>query len=397
MKINEVIKATELTDRTIRYYIEEGLISPDYTENYFGRKSFDFSVGDVNKLRDVASLRSYGFSVAEIKEILEFPENCKKTLEGIKERTAKEVKRGSELLAKIDALCDGEPHTLAEIAEALRTLEKTSAKEEGIGANKLLRLGISGIGHVLVFVVAVLPMALSILLCATSFIFLNYKYKRLNVAACAVVLICFLLYASLLILLKFKKRAAIIARNVLVILCILAIPFNILASLSIIDSSETNKAESYLKFDSDVVNQIKPQYRELFPAREEIITEDEDRMSYHYRFKGEEAIYAFDIFLEREFQDEEEFKAEVERIKALFDKSEQETGKAGGQHKYGSYDVYFFPWGLSAPFEQRWQEFYTYVIFAFDDNAKTVRYIYNTTTEFSGFESTPYYQKLDWN
>jgi DNA-binding transcriptional MerR regulator len=45
MKIKAVCERTELTDRTIRYYIEEGLISPAFTENYLGRKSFDFSHG----------------------------------------------------------------------------------------------------------------------------------------------------------------------------------------------------------------------------------------------------------------------------------------------------------------------------------------------------------------
>ena len=39
MKIKAVCEATGLTDRTVRYYIEEELISPVYTENYLGRKT----------------------------------------------------------------------------------------------------------------------------------------------------------------------------------------------------------------------------------------------------------------------------------------------------------------------------------------------------------------------
>ena len=50
MKIKAVCEQTGLTDRTIRYYIEEGLISPFYTENYLGRKNFDFSEADVAML-----------------------------------------------------------------------------------------------------------------------------------------------------------------------------------------------------------------------------------------------------------------------------------------------------------------------------------------------------------
>ena len=43
MKIKEVIEKTDLTDRAIRLYIENGLVSPLCSENYAGRKNIDFS------------------------------------------------------------------------------------------------------------------------------------------------------------------------------------------------------------------------------------------------------------------------------------------------------------------------------------------------------------------
>ena len=36
MKIKEVCEKTGLTDRAVRFYIENELIHPDYTENYTG-------------------------------------------------------------------------------------------------------------------------------------------------------------------------------------------------------------------------------------------------------------------------------------------------------------------------------------------------------------------------
>ena len=120
MKIKELVLSTGLTDRTIRFYIEEGLIAPDYTENYFGRKSFSFSDEDERTLRDISVLRGYGFTLAEIKELLFAPENCQATLDGIKNRTKSEVSRGCELLKRLDLLCDGAAHTLEEIAELLK-------------------------------------------------------------------------------------------------------------------------------------------------------------------------------------------------------------------------------------------------------------------------------------
>ena len=42
MIIKAICEATGLSERTIRYYIEEGLLTPQYTENYLGRKNTIF-------------------------------------------------------------------------------------------------------------------------------------------------------------------------------------------------------------------------------------------------------------------------------------------------------------------------------------------------------------------
>ena len=47
MKIKAVSELTGLTTRTIRVYIDEQLISPEYTENYLGHRFFDFSKEDI--------------------------------------------------------------------------------------------------------------------------------------------------------------------------------------------------------------------------------------------------------------------------------------------------------------------------------------------------------------
>ena len=66
MKIKEVMAQTDLTDRAIRIYIDNELITPSYTENFQGRKSFDFSEKDIELLKNIAILRKTGFSIAEI-------------------------------------------------------------------------------------------------------------------------------------------------------------------------------------------------------------------------------------------------------------------------------------------------------------------------------------------
>lgn len=98
MKIKAVCEATGLTDRTIRFYIEEGIISPEYTENYLGRKTFDFSQTDIDALQEIAVLRKFGFSIAEIKEILQHPENIEQIVDALRVRKQKLIEQESAFL-----------------------------------------------------------------------------------------------------------------------------------------------------------------------------------------------------------------------------------------------------------------------------------------------------------
>ncbi len=56
LRIKEVCKKTGLTDKAIRVYINSGLLNPNYTENYTGRKNFDFSDEDVEVLKRISLL-----------------------------------------------------------------------------------------------------------------------------------------------------------------------------------------------------------------------------------------------------------------------------------------------------------------------------------------------------
>ena len=105
MKIKEICEKTGLTDRTVRYYIEENLISPFYTENYLGRKAFDFSEEDLERLKEIATLRAFGFSVEEIKDISVGKLESQQIIEQVKQRTEEsfdESQRRLRVLSGID-------------------------------------------------------------------------------------------------------------------------------------------------------------------------------------------------------------------------------------------------------------------------------------------------------
>ncbi len=73
MKISEVSRRTGLTKRAIRYYLEAGLISPHIYEKN-GKEYRDYSEDDIRLLEAIAGLRRAGFSIEQIRAVIETPE-----------------------------------------------------------------------------------------------------------------------------------------------------------------------------------------------------------------------------------------------------------------------------------------------------------------------------------
>ncbi|WLR43460.1 MerR family transcriptional regulator [Bacillus carboniphilus] len=70
-QMGTVMKLTELTARQIRYYEENGLVTPHRTE---GKRRL-FSFNDVDKLLEIKTLIEQGINLAGIKEIYTLKEN----------------------------------------------------------------------------------------------------------------------------------------------------------------------------------------------------------------------------------------------------------------------------------------------------------------------------------
>ena len=104
MKIKTVCELTGLTDRTILYYIEEKLIFPLYTENYLGRKTYNFSENDSKDLNDIAVLRKFDFTLEEIKSVINDAETSKEILSNVKDRTAQTVLHGQNKLSVLSKI-----------------------------------------------------------------------------------------------------------------------------------------------------------------------------------------------------------------------------------------------------------------------------------------------------
>ena len=125
MRMKAVCEATGLTDRAVRYYISEGLIDPDYTENYTGRRTYDFSESDIRQLQDITVLRKFEFTVAEIRSMLRDPAQIEPTVAALRERKRLEIAEEQALLDALERLTDPCAN-VAELALALCTPAQTA-------------------------------------------------------------------------------------------------------------------------------------------------------------------------------------------------------------------------------------------------------------------------------
>lgn len=133
MKMKEVIEKTGLTDRAVRLYIDEGLAIPSIAESYSGRKSIDFSENDVERLKNVALLRKAGFSIADIKSIVNDNSTAKNIVEKFIEQTENNIAHETEIVEKLKGISFDEDVTIEKICESLSaTVEEKEVPSEDI-------------------------------------------------------------------------------------------------------------------------------------------------------------------------------------------------------------------------------------------------------------------------
>lgn len=121
MRMKEVCERTGLTDRAVRLYIENGLLSPVEESSYTGRKSIQFSETDVEILDAVATLRKADFSIADIRDMQLYPDRTHTILQMHKQKITGDIQnkqRILQMLEEIDNDNSSLPYT--EIAGLLR-------------------------------------------------------------------------------------------------------------------------------------------------------------------------------------------------------------------------------------------------------------------------------------
>lgn len=108
MNIGEASERSKLPAKTIRYYEEIALVTPDRAQNGYR----DYSDADVHRLRFLQRSRALGFTIDECRLLLSLYEDQSRASADVKEIALKKVKEIDQRIADMQGL----RNTLARLA-----------------------------------------------------------------------------------------------------------------------------------------------------------------------------------------------------------------------------------------------------------------------------------------
>jgi DNA-binding transcriptional MerR regulator len=135
MKMKEICKRTGLTERTVRYYVEEGLIDPPSMVR--SRREYrEYSEQDVEQLLTIAALRKLFFTIDEIKDMQQQPERITEVLSAYKLKLATDAKAKAAIVDALEQLNLDELRDIDMIAIKLKPFsEKLPLPQRDINPN----------------------------------------------------------------------------------------------------------------------------------------------------------------------------------------------------------------------------------------------------------------------
>lgn len=406
MKIKEVKELTGLSDRTIRYYIEQELIFPSFSENYLGRKAFDFTQKNIEELKSIAVLRKFEFTIEEIKKIIDDAQISKAVIRDVIIRTEQMVSEGQKRLTVLSHIKTDKAYTVAELAEELsKSCEDVPVLKETVKINIAKKI-LDIVKSALVFAAVWLPVAIQIIFFMATINY--YDYPKFYPEAIVYMILSVLPSFLMLLIGKMKKSWEHTARNVLLVFCILSLLCSFVAGMFPIGSmavSETTDIVEYRDFDADCFANSDLFFQKMFPVWPKYFEDVEQAdgscktvyLDAHYYYRYLSIMdYTYDVYAEWPL-DEEAFNKEVERVTELFMKNAPDTEDENSHYNLltvtkGNYTCLVLYHG--DPVFEEVTDSYTYYIFAYDRDNLKVRYICCCSLE-NGADQ-PYYLNLDW-
>ena len=396
MKIKAVCDLTGLTARTVRVYIDEQLIAPKFTENYLGRRSFEFSQSDIAALQNIATLRKYGFSIDEIRNILLDSQTSIAIIENVKQRTqiqADEYRERLKALARVEAQKTYSVEELSEILLQVKAELELPVESPKRNVKRIVKSAV-------IFLIVWLPFVLVIGGIINDIT--TYAYPKISIVNVILTLLTLIPSISILVITKLKPNIKRTVKRIILFLCVVAIPFSLVMPYGIVTRSETTDFRYYRDFDPDCLATRNKVFNEVFPTWphyfENVTNEDGEweavylDAKYYYRFfYGMD--YTYDIYAEWPLE-ADKFGEEVQRVKDVFEKAiaDKTYGYKFVGIEKGEYTCLILYSG-DEPFQKATNN-YQYLIFAYSETTNSVRYIYCDSLE-NGVDQ-PYYLQLDW-
>ncbi|WP_438432141.1 MerR family transcriptional regulator [Gorillibacterium sp. sgz500922] len=121
MKIKQVCELTGLTERTVRFYVEESLLSPQTTRKN-GREYREYSETDVSELKTIAELRRLFFSIEDIKRMKASPGRIGEVVKEYRSRIQADAEAKAAIVERLDTVNVEQLSGMGELARRLNDL-----------------------------------------------------------------------------------------------------------------------------------------------------------------------------------------------------------------------------------------------------------------------------------
>lgn len=410
MKIKEVIAATGLTDRAIRLYIENGLVTPENQKSYTGRNNYNFSQTDIDCLEQIAMLRKADFSLEQIKTIKIGGEPAREALLEYLTTKQESVVIGQKIVDALKDFSAEETVTMENICAKIKeNMENTplpeSDRKETIGER--VEKWLVRIPAIILLVVWSLGGMDEFFALCRRFPFPRFYADLSNYFGTAYIVIPILL--SIVVLLLYKKplfvRKKRRRRRWITGLAFAVTLFTILQPMGIVGLwlmppvySETDNPENYLTMGTYVKTYNSDDLYKLFPSRVPRTALAEDSQVYHpdkfldttkYYYYFQEVIDpSFNIYAEWVLP-ENEFAEELNRVRNYY------PDGANQQVQWGNWVCMSFTDDTLDFDEAKDKIDYYYLLFAYNEKTGGVRYIASYSMD-CGREEDPYFLALEW-
>ena len=402
MKIKEVIEKTKLTDRAIRLYIDNGLVSPGIEENYSGRKNIEFSESDVERLNQIALLRKAGFSISDIKEIISDDKKIEEIVRKFIDETDEEIRNKTEVVERLKSISFDEKVSLKNLCEKLsETVEEANVPEEDLNEPKAVK-----IIRTFLKIFAVVGIAACASVAAGIIIFNIFYYRYFCPSILSLLFVsvnCIGLFITSALFLavwkmckkpslpKSDRNTEISSSIILTVIAVIAFfPSMIGAGMgsSFIGQSTTRNPDHYLVVDESVEREM-DKVLEIFPGRipSDVRTarDYKDSVRYYYYCQYVEWL-DYDIVAEWSLSDSEYDKAKEDILR---------KNKTTAIKKKNNWTCLYFSKNTDDDTEAWKDNQVFYLIFAYNDRDNKVRYI--ASQRYSNSEiKEPYHISLDW-